>query len=50
MNGLPINTFWNLIWLQAKNLSPVAKAFVEYLEAEKEVIIERHFDYLSREG
>ncbi|MAW96909.1 MULTISPECIES: LysR family transcriptional regulator [unclassified Leeuwenhoekiella] len=50
VNGLPINTFWNLIWLQAKNLSPVAKAFVEYLEAEKEVIIERHFDYLSREG
>lgn len=47
VTGLPINTFWNLVWLQAKNLSPVAKAFVEYLEAEKEAVIAEHFDYLS---
>ncbi|PHQ29900.1 LysR family transcriptional regulator [Leeuwenhoekiella nanhaiensis] len=47
VTGLPINTFWNLVWLQAKNLSPVAKAFVEYLEAEKEAVIAKHFDYLS---
>ncbi len=43
--GLPISTFWNLVWLQAKNLSPVAKGFVEYLNAEKEQIISEHFKY-----
>ncbi|WP_442846770.1 LysR family transcriptional regulator [Leeuwenhoekiella sp. H156] len=47
VKGLPINTYWNLVWLQAKNLSPIAKAFVEYLEAEKEGIIAEHFEYLE---
>ncbi len=44
--GLPINTYWNLVWLQAKNLSPVAKAFMEFLQENKEEIIAEHFDYL----
>lgn len=46
VEGLPINTYWNLVWLQAKNLSPVAKAFMEFLQENKEEIIAEHFDYL----
>ena len=46
VEGLPINTYWNLVWLQAKNLSPVAKAFMEFLKENKEEIIAEHFDYL----
>ena len=41
--GLPIITHWNLIWLKAKKLSPVANAFLEYIEAEKDRIIQETF-------
>ena len=41
--GLPIKTKWHLVWLKAKNLSPVANAFIEYLEKEKERIKNQYF-------
>ena len=41
--GLPIRTKWHLIWLKAKNLSPLANAFIEFLENEKERIKEEYF-------
>lgn len=43
--GLPITTQWNLIWLKSKNLSPVASAFLKYLEEEKARIIETSFGW-----
>lgn len=43
--GLPVTTQWNLIWLKSKKLSPVATAFLEYLEAEKEQIIDSTFSW-----
>ncbi|MBT31077.1 MAG: LysR family transcriptional regulator [Thalassobius sp.] len=43
--GLPIVTYWNLVWLKAKNLSPVAQAFIKYLEQEKQNIIQKEFDW-----
>ncbi len=46
--GLPITTNWNLIWLKAKNLSPVAEAFLEYIQSEKENITEEHFDWYEQ--
>ncbi len=45
LNNLPIVTNWNLIWLNAKNLSPVAQAFLEYIRHNKEKITEEHFDW-----
>lgn len=33
--GLPVVTDWNLVWLNEKKLSPVAKSFLAYLEEEK---------------
>lgn len=41
--GLPIVTHWNLIWLKAKKLSPVAQAFLQYLDREKNAIIRTNF-------
>ncbi|HAK11054.1 MAG TPA: LysR family transcriptional regulator [Chitinophagaceae bacterium] len=41
--GLPIQTSWNLVWLSNKKLSPVATAYVQYLQAEKNKIIKQHF-------
>jgi LysR family transcriptional regulator, low CO2-responsive transcriptional regulator len=43
VKGFPIKSVWNLIWLQNKNLSPVAAAFLEYVKQEKENIIQQHF-------
>ncbi len=43
VKGFPIKSVWNLIWLQNKNLSPVASAFLEYLKQEKQNIIQQHF-------
>lgn len=46
--GLPIHTQWNLVWLQKKKLSPIAQAFIDYLEAEKEHITEKYFDWVQK--
>ncbi|TLF45566.1 LysR family transcriptional regulator [Maribacter aurantiacus] len=47
VQGLPITTTWNLIWLKSKNLSPVALALLEYLEQEKDVIIQKKFGWVD---
>ncbi len=41
--GLPITTYWRLIWLKNKKLSPVAAAYLEYVKSEKSKIIEKYF-------
>lgn len=43
IKGLPLETYWNLIWLKSKNLSNVAKAFKNYIIENKETIIENQF-------
>ena len=43
VEGLPIHTAWQLIWLKGKNLSPVAKAYLQHLEMEKERIAGLYF-------
>ncbi len=45
VKGLPIQTTWSLIWLKGKRHAPAAVSFLEYLEARKQEIIERHFDW-----
>jgi len=37
--NLPITTEWNLIWREQKNLSPVAKAYLSFVELHKSNII-----------
>jgi len=43
MKGLPLKSTWNLIWLKNKKLSPVAQAFLKFVEAHKEEIIKTYF-------
>jgi hypothetical protein len=45
VEGLPIHTAWQLIWLKGKNLSPVAKAYLQHVEMEKESIAGLHFTH-----
>ncbi len=44
--GLPIHTQWNIVWLTQKKLSPVASAFIEYIEQKKKEIKREHFDWI----
>lgn len=45
VNGLPINTSWNLIWLKAKKMSPAAKAYIEFVNLRKENITHKNFEW-----
>jgi DNA-binding transcriptional LysR family regulator len=36
VEGLPIRTEWQLVWLRKKELSPVMKAYFDYLATEKD--------------
>jgi len=43
--GLPILTYWRLIWLKNKKLTPVASAYLDFIRNEKEDIIKKHFGW-----
>ena len=45
---LPIKTTWNLVWLASKRLSPVASAYLEHVESQKDLIIERDFAWFEQ--
>ncbi|WP_127844114.1 LysR substrate-binding domain-containing protein [Psychroflexus aestuariivivens] len=48
IKGLPITTNWQLVWLQSKQLSPVAKTFLKYIESNKSQIKDAHFDWINQ--
>ena len=48
MKGLPMTTNWNLIWLSSKNLSSIAKHFVEHINENKAQIMKTHFDWFAK--
>lgn len=45
--GLPIVTHWQLVWLAAKRLSPIAEAFLEFVQREKDRIVRETFDWFE---
>jgi DNA-binding transcriptional LysR family regulator len=45
IDGLPIVTNWNLIYLKNKKFSPVAEAYLGFIEQQKSSIIKRYFDW-----
>lgn len=47
VNNLPITTTWQVTWLKSKKLTPVAKAFLDHLELEKEKITQKHFSWIQ---
>lgn len=48
VKGLPIVTDWNMIWLKQKQFGPAAKAFLGYLQEEKDKIIGDQFDWVNK--
>jgi DNA-binding transcriptional LysR family regulator len=47
MKGLPLVTHWNLVWLKTKKLSPVAEAYLKFVEEEKTRIIQEKFAWFE---
>ena len=45
--GLPLQTEWNLIWLKGKKFSPAASAYIQFLENNREEVIENNFEWLK---
>jgi hypothetical protein len=48
VTGLPMQTSWNLIWHKDKQFSPVAQAYLAYVEQQKEAIIRDSFGWYKR--
>ena len=47
VHGLPIRSNWNLIWLKGKKFSPVAAAYLKFVQEEKTRIIEQKFSWIK---
>ncbi|MEM9834796.1 MAG: LysR substrate-binding domain-containing protein, partial [Bacteroidota bacterium] len=43
--SLPITTAWRLVWLKNKKLSPVAKAYLSYIQNNKSQIVQDSFHW-----
>lgn len=46
--GLPIITHWHLVWLSSKRLSPIAEAYLEFIQKEKDKIVEQTFAWFEQ--
>ncbi|MFK8037125.1 MAG: LysR substrate-binding domain-containing protein [Crocinitomicaceae bacterium] len=44
---LPITTNWNLVWLKSKNLSSIAKSFIDNINENKDDIMSSHFNWFD---
>jgi DNA-binding transcriptional LysR family regulator len=47
VKGLPLTEHWRLVWLAKKNLSLVAKAFLDHVRAGKDAIYSEHFSWIE---
>lgn len=41
--GLPMRTTWYLVWLKDKKFSPIASAYLKYLRAHRDELIQKYF-------
>ena len=48
VKGFPIISTWNLIYLKSKQFSPVAQAFLNYIEMEKDNMKEDRFSWYEK--
>ncbi|ARV05233.1 LysR family transcriptional regulator [Polaribacter sp. SA4-10] len=44
---LPMTTEWNLIWLKSKNLSSIAKGFIDNINENKNEVMKIHFKWFD---
>lgn len=46
--GLPIITQWHLVWLASKRLSPIAEAYLEFINGHKQKIVDEIFAWFEQ--
>lgn len=46
-DDLPVKTKWRLIWLKGKRMSPVASAYLDFLQGKKEAILKEKFKWYN---
>ncbi|NEV93975.1 LysR family transcriptional regulator [Psychroflexus sp. YR1-1] len=47
VSDLPLSSTWQVVWLKSKKQTPVAKAFLDHLELEKDKIAKEHFSWIE---
>lgn len=45
VEGLPMATMWQLVWVKGKKHSPVAQAFIAHIKREAAILIQKNFDW-----
>ncbi|AEI49755.1 LysR family transcriptional regulator [Runella slithyformis] len=48
LKGFPLMSEWRLIWLKNKRLSPVCKAYLDFIRTRKKIIFDRHFSWANQ--
>lgn len=48
LEGFPLMSEWRLIWLKNKRLSPVCKAYLDFIRTRKKAIFDRHFSWANQ--
>ncbi len=48
VKGFPLHSQWRMIWLQKKQLSAVANAYLQYIRKHKAAIVKQHFAWISQ--
>ena len=48
VKDFPITSVWNLVWMKNKNFSPVAAAFLKYINEQKEAMVQEKFDWFEK--
>lgn len=48
VKGFPLRNNWRLVWLQKKQLTAVASAFLSYIKEHKQQIYQTHFSHLEK--
>jgi DNA-binding transcriptional LysR family regulator len=50
LEGLPIVSEWDLVWIKGKRMFPAAQAFIDYVIENKASIIDKHFSWTKEYG
>lgn len=50
LEGLPIVSEWDLVWIKGKRMFPAAQAFIDYVKENKASIIDKHFSWTKDYG
>ncbi len=48
VQGFPIQSQWQLIWMKGKKLSPIAQAYLTHLKTNKAAILAHHFSWIEK--